>query len=137
MASLVPEYHAQGANTDTIIVAVEDAWNAWPLVKEGFESRLPIKRATLNNKTRNPVVVDALPVEYVLSTSPRSRNRQDKSLHWFRNPYAVLYLVLCELEGRFRVLMSSDKLLGHPMDTFPADSAGHAARTCTPSALTA
>lgn len=71
----------------------------WPLIKEGFEERLPFKRAFLNNKTRNPVLVDELPVEYILTTDARIRSRfpQEQSLFWFREPYATVVLVTCEV----------------------------------------
>lgn len=79
--------------------AVEDVSDLWPLVKKDFEERLPFKKAFLNNKTRNPVFVDELPVEYILTTDARIRSRfpQEQSLFWFREPYATVVLVTCEV----------------------------------------
>lgn len=71
----------------------------WPLVKEGFEKRLPFKRATLNNKTRNPVTVDNLPAEFILASDQRVRSRflPEQPLFWFKEPYATVVLVTCEV----------------------------------------
>lgn len=71
----------------------------WPTVKGEFEERLPFKRACLNNKTRNPVFVEKLHAEYILTTDSRLRSRfpQEQSLFWFREPYATIVLVTCEV----------------------------------------
>lgn len=71
----------------------------WPTTKDAFESRLPLKRASLNNKTRNPVFVENLPAEFILTTDIRLRTRfpQEQSLFWFREPYATIILVTCEV----------------------------------------
>jgi len=78
---------------------VEDVSDLWPTVKPAFEGRSPFKRATLNNKTRNPVFVDALPAEFILTTDSRLRSRfpQEQFLFWFREPYATVVLVTCEV----------------------------------------
>lgn len=80
-------------------ISVEDVSDLWPTVKKGFEERLPFKRASLNNKTRNPVLVDELPAEFILTTDARLRSRfpQEQSLFWFREPYATIVLVTCEV----------------------------------------
>lgn len=79
--------------------SVEDVSDLWPTVKPAFEARLPFKRATLNNKTRNPVFVDTLPAEFILTTDSRLRSRfpQEQFLFWFREPYATVVLVTCEV----------------------------------------
>lgn len=86
--------------------AVEDVSDLWPLVKKGFEDHLPFKKAFLNNKTRNPVLVDELPAEYILTTDSRLRSRfpQEQSLFWFREPYATVVLVSCEVGSIFNFL---------------------------------
>jgi len=73
----------------------------WPDVKDLFESRLPFRRAGLNNKTRNPVFVENLPAEFILTTDSRLRSRfpQEQSLFWFREPYATVVLVTCEVRN--------------------------------------
>lgn len=78
---------------------VEDVSDLWPTVKNSFEERLPFKRACLNNKTRNPVFVENLPAEFILTTDARLRSRfpQEQYLFWFREPYATLVLVTCEV----------------------------------------
>ncbi|RVW36482.1 Trafficking protein particle complex II-specific subunit 130-like [Vitis vinifera] len=86
--------------------SVEDVSDLWPAVKKGFEERLPFKRACLNNKTRNPVFVEKLAAEFILTTDPRLRSRfpQEQLLFWFREPYATVVLVSCEqpsLEAEF------------------------------------
>lgn len=80
---------------------VEDVSDLWPTVKTGFEERLPFTRACLNNKTRNPVFVEKLPLEFILTTDSRLRSRfpQEQSLFWFREPYATVVLVTCEVTG--------------------------------------
>lgn len=87
--------------------AVEDVSDLWPLIKKDFEERLPFKKAFLNNKTRNPVFVDELPVEYILTTDARIRSRfpQEQSLFWFREPYATVVLVTCEVPCHILFLM--------------------------------
>ena len=57
-------------------------------------------KACLNNKTRNPVFLDKLPAEYILTTDSRLRSRfpQEQSLFWFREPYATVVLVTCEVK---------------------------------------
>lgn len=79
--------------------SVEDVSDLWPTVKSAFEVRLPFRRASLNNKTRNPVNVDKLPAEYILTTDARLRSRfpQEQLLFWFREPYASIVLVTCEV----------------------------------------
>lgn len=68
-------------------------------MKNGFEERLPFKRAFLNNKTRNLVSVDKLSAEFILTTDARLRSRfpQEQYLFWFREPYATVVLVTCEV----------------------------------------
>lgn len=75
-------------------------------MKNGFEERLPFKRACLNNKTRNPVLVDKLPAEFILTTDARLRSRfpQEQYLFWFREPYATVVLVTCEVTKGLIVL---------------------------------
>lgn len=79
--------------------AVEDVSDLWPTVKRGFDERLPFKRACLNNKTRNLVFVEKLPAEFILTTDSRLRSRfpQEQLLFWFREPYATVVLVTCEV----------------------------------------
>lgn len=71
----------------------------WPTVKPAFEARLPFKRASLNNKARNAVLVEKLPAEFILTTDSRLRSRfpQEQLLFWFREPYATVVLVTCEV----------------------------------------
>lgn len=78
---------------------MEDVSDLWPTVKPAFEARLPFKRASLNNKTRNPVLVEKLPAEFILTTDSRLRSRfpQEQLLFWFREPYATVVLVTCEV----------------------------------------
>lgn len=78
---------------------VEDVSDLWPTVKTAFEERSPFKRACLNNKTRNPVFVETLPAEFILTTDSRLRSRfpQEQLLFWFREPYATVILVTCEV----------------------------------------
>ena len=80
-------------------VSVEDVSDLWPTVKSGFEEQLPFKRASLNNKTRNSVFVENLTSEFILTTDSRLRSRfpLEQSLFWFREPYATVVLVTCEV----------------------------------------
>ncbi|KAI5640610.1 hypothetical protein M9H77_00222 [Catharanthus roseus] len=119
MANFLAQFQSIKNTFDHIIVAVEDVSDLWPLVKKEFEERLPFKRAFLNNKTRNPVLVDELPVEYILTTDARIRSRfpQEQSLFWFREPYATLVLVTCEdldeyktiLKPRLKLIVQNDE----------------------------
>jgi len=80
-------------------LAVEDVSDLWLNVKESFERRVPVKKACLNNKARNPVFVDDLPAEFIQTTDSRLRSRfpQEQYLFWFREPYATVVLVTCEV----------------------------------------
>lgn len=82
-------------------IPVEDVSDLWPNVKNLFDERLPFKRACLNNKTRNPVYLEKLPAEYILTTDSRLRSRfpQEQSLFWFREPYATVVLVTCDVRN--------------------------------------
>ncbi|XWS27962.1 hypothetical protein CRYUN_Cryun25bG0025300 [Craigia yunnanensis] len=88
-------------------VTVEDVSDLWPTVKNSFEERLPFKRASLNNKTRNPVFLENLPAEFILTTDARLRSRfpQEQYLFWFREPYATLVLVTCEDLDEFKTIL--------------------------------
>ncbi|XP_057797285.1 trafficking protein particle complex II-specific subunit 130 homolog isoform X2 [Salvia miltiorrhiza] len=107
MASFLPQFQSIKSSFDHIVLSVEDVSDLWPTVKKGFEERLPFKRASLNNKTRNPVLVDELPAEFILTTDARLRSRfpQEQSLFWFREPYATIVLVTCEDLDEFKNIL--------------------------------
>ncbi|KAG8364976.1 hypothetical protein BUALT_Bualt18G0054500 [Buddleja alternifolia] len=100
MASFLPQFQSIKTSSDHVVLAVEDVSDLWPVIKKGFEERLPFKRVSLNNKTRNPVLVDELPAEFILTTDARLRSRfpQEQALFWFREPYATIVLVTCEVK---------------------------------------
>jgi hypothetical protein len=87
------------SHVDLPFVTVEDVSDLWLNVKESFERRVPVKKACLNNKARNPVFVDNLPAEFIQTTDSRLRSRfpQEQYLFWFREPYATVVLVTCEV----------------------------------------
>ncbi|PHT43769.1 Trafficking protein particle complex II-specific subunit -like protein [Capsicum baccatum] len=107
MANFLAQFQSIKTTCDHLVIAVEDVSDLWPVVKKGFEDHLPFKRAFLNNKTRNPVLVDALPAEYILTTDSRLRSRfpQEQSLFWFREPYATVVLVSCEDLDEFKTIL--------------------------------
>lgn len=107
MANFLAQFQSIKNSFDHVIVAVEDVSDLWPLIKKDFEERLPFKKAFLNNKTRNPVFIDELPVEYILTTDARIRSRfpQEQSLFWFREPYATVVLVTCEDLDEFKTIL--------------------------------
>ncbi|KAL5972557.1 hypothetical protein ACLOJK_039361 [Asimina triloba] len=107
MANYLAQFQTIKSACDHLIIAVEDVSDLWPLVKEGFEERLPFKKASLNNKTRNPVTVEKLPAEFILTTDARLRSRfpQEQSLFWFREPYATVVLVTCEDLDEFKTIL--------------------------------
>ncbi|XP_060190258.1 trafficking protein particle complex II-specific subunit 130 homolog isoform X1 [Lycium barbarum] len=107
MANFLAQFQSIKTTCDHVVIAVEDVSDLWPLVKKGFEDHLPFKRAFLNNKTRNPVLVDELPAEYILTTDSRLRSRfpQEQSLFWFREPYATVVLVSCEDLDEFKTIL--------------------------------
>ncbi|CAH9083216.1 unnamed protein product [Cuscuta epithymum] len=107
MANFLPQFQSIKNTFDHIVIAVEDVTDLWPLVRNEFEERFPFKRALLNNKTRNPVIVDEFRAEYVLTTDSRLRSRfpQEQSLFWFREPYATLVLVTCEDLDEFKTIL--------------------------------
>ncbi|XP_059283854.1 trafficking protein particle complex II-specific subunit 130 homolog isoform X1 [Lycium ferocissimum] len=107
MANFLAQFQSIKTTCDHVVIAVEDVSDLWPLVQKGFEDHLPFKRAFLNNKTRNPVLVDELPAEYILTTDSRLRSRfpQEQSLFWFREPYATVVLVSCEDLDEFKTIL--------------------------------
>ncbi|XP_010278302.1 PREDICTED: trafficking protein particle complex II-specific subunit 130 homolog isoform X2 [Nelumbo nucifera] len=119
MANYLVQFQTIKNACDHLIIAVEDVSDLWPIVKGGFEARLPFKRASLNNKTRNPVYVEKLPAEFILTTDSRLRSRypQEQSVFWFREPYATVVLVTCEdldefkniLKPRLKLIVQNDE----------------------------
>ncbi|XP_076905262.1 trafficking protein particle complex II-specific subunit 130 homolog [Bidens hawaiensis] len=107
MANFLAQFLSIKNSCERVVIAVEDVSDLWPLVKKGFEERLPFKRATLNNKTRNPVFVENLPAEFILTTDARLRSRfpQEQLLFSFREPYATVVLVTCEDLDEFKTIL--------------------------------
>ncbi|KAK6934303.1 TRAPP II complex TRAPPC10, C-terminal [Dillenia turbinata] len=107
MANYLAQFQTIKNSCDHLIIAVEDVSDLWPIVKNGFEERSPFKRACLNNKTRNPVFVENLPAEFILTTDARLRSRfpQEQSIFWFREPYATVVLVTCEDLDEFKTIL--------------------------------
>ncbi|XP_038974112.1 trafficking protein particle complex II-specific subunit 130 homolog [Phoenix dactylifera] len=107
MANYLAQFQTIKSSCDRLIIAVEDVSDLWPSVKEGFEERLPLKKACLNNKTRNPVYVEKLLAEFILTTDARLRSRfpQEQSVFWFREPYATIILVTCEDLDEFKTII--------------------------------
>ncbi|KAG1661690.1 hypothetical protein FOA52_001967 [Chlamydomonas sp. UWO 241] len=80
------------------LVAIEELGQTglWASVKEIFESRLPLQRVALENKLGNPVLVDRLPAQYVLSADKRVMRLKPfahSASVWFRIPFAHVILV--------------------------------------------
>ncbi|XP_021726056.1 trafficking protein particle complex II-specific subunit 130 homolog isoform X1 [Chenopodium quinoa] len=107
MANYLAQFQAIKNTCDHLVIAVEDVSDLWPNVKNLFEERLPFKKACLNNKTRNPVFLEKLPAEYILTTDSRLRSRfpQEQSLFWFREQYATVVLVTCEDLDEFKSIL--------------------------------
>ncbi|CAN6842044.1 unnamed protein product [Brassica oleracea var. botrytis] len=119
MANYLAQFQTIKNSCDRIVAAVEDVSDLWPTVKELFEQHQPLKRAVLTNKTRNPVLVENLPVEFILTTDARLRSRfpHEQYLYWFREPYATIVLVTCEdldefkniLKPRLKLIVQNDE----------------------------
>ncbi|CAI9756874.1 unnamed protein product [Fraxinus pennsylvanica] len=107
MANLLAQFQSIKSSCDRLVIAVEDVNDLWPDLKKEFEERLPFKRVFLNNKTRNPVTVDGLPADFILTTDARLRSRfpQEQLLFWFREPYATIVLVTCEDLDEFKTIL--------------------------------
>ncbi|KAF7836757.1 trafficking protein particle complex II-specific subunit 130-like protein [Senna tora] len=107
MANFLAQFQTIKNTSDRLVIAVEDVSDLWPTIKTAFEERLPFKRACLNNKTRNPVFVETLPAEFILTTDSRLRSRfpQEQLLFWFREPYATIVLVTCEDLDEFKTIL--------------------------------
>lgn len=107
MANYLAQFQTIKSSCDRLIIAVEDVSDLWPSVKDGFEERLPLKKACLNNKTRNPVNVEKLQAEFILTTDARLRSRfpQEQSVFWFRESYATIVLVTCEDLDEFKTIL--------------------------------
>lgn len=118
MANYLAQFQTIKSTCDRLVIAVEDVNDLWPMVKGAFEERLPFKNACLNNKTRNPVTVEKLSAEFILTRDSRLRSRypQEQSLFWFREPYATVILVTCEdldeykgiLKPRLKLIVQND-----------------------------
>ncbi|KAJ4845232.1 hypothetical protein Tsubulata_003832 [Turnera subulata] len=119
MANYLAQFQAIKSASNNIVIALEDVSDLWPTIKDTFEQRSPFQRASLNNKTRNPVFVDNLPADFILTTDARLRSRfpQEQSLFWFREPYATVILVTCEdldefkniLKPRLKMIVQNDE----------------------------
>ncbi|KAL3695593.1 hypothetical protein R1sor_009669 [Riccia sorocarpa] len=107
MASSLSQFQMMKSASDRLVVAIEDVSDLWPVVRENFEARVPLRRVILNNKARNPVLVEKLPVEYILTTDARLRGRTplEQSPFWFRHPYASVVLVACEDLDEYKQLL--------------------------------
>ncbi|WCJ32139.1 hypothetical protein M5689_013579 [Euphorbia peplus] len=107
MANYLAQFQTIKNACDHLVVAVEDVSDLWPTIKDRFVERLPFKRASLNNKTRNSVFLENLPAEFILTTDARLRSRfpQEQSLFWFREPYATVVLVTCEDLDEFKSIL--------------------------------
>ncbi|KAK9131667.1 hypothetical protein Scep_011195 [Stephania cephalantha] len=107
MASFLAQFQSIKTSFDRLIISVEDVSDLWHMVKDEFERRLPFKRACLNSKTHNPVYVEKLPAEFILTTDSRLRSRfpQEQSFFWFREPYATVVLVTCEDLDEFKTIL--------------------------------
>ncbi|XVE50362.1 hypothetical protein DITRI_Ditri01bG0156400 [Diplodiscus trichospermus] len=107
MANYLAQFQTIKNSCDHLGFAVEDVGDLWPTVRKSFEEQLPFKRVSLNNKTRNPVFVENLPAEFILTTDARLRSRfpQEQYLFWFREPYATLVLVTCEDLDEFKTIL--------------------------------
>ncbi|XP_057450718.1 trafficking protein particle complex II-specific subunit 130 homolog isoform X2 [Lotus japonicus] len=107
MANFLAQFQTIKNSSDRLVISVEDVSDLWPTVKPAFEARLPFKKASLNNKTRNPVLVETLPAEFILTTDSRLRSRfpQEQLLFWFREPYATVVLVTCEDLDEFKTIL--------------------------------
>lgn len=95
------------SSSERLVVAIEDVNDLWPVVKEGFEARVPFRKACLNSKARNSVILDKLPVEYILTTDSRLRSRipQEQTPFWFHEPYAIVVLVTCEDLDEYKTIL--------------------------------
>lgn len=98
MANSLSQFQTIKNSTNRLVISAEDVSDLWPTVKPAFEARLPFKRAILNNKARNPVLVEKLSAEFILITDSRLRSQfpQEQLLCCFREPYATVVLVTCE-----------------------------------------
>uniref|UniRef100_M8B821 Trafficking protein particle complex subunit 10 n=1 Tax=Aegilops tauschii TaxID=37682 RepID=M8B821_AEGTA len=107
MANYLAQFQTIKSSSDRIVIAVEDVSDLWLNVKDSFEQRLPVKKACLNNKARNPVLVENLPAEFIQTTDSRLRSRfpQEQYLFWFREPYATVVLVTCEDLDEFKTIL--------------------------------
>ncbi|KAL9257685.1 Trafficking protein particle complex II-specific subunit 130-like protein [Drosera capensis] len=107
MANLLAQFQSIKSSSNHLVIAVEDVSDLWPIVKNKFEEQLPFKKACLNNKTRNPVYLERLPAEFILTTDARLRSRfpQDQILFWFRDPYATVVLITCEDLDEFKTIL--------------------------------
>ncbi|KAE9585215.1 hypothetical protein Lal_00017845 [Lupinus albus] len=107
MSNFFSQFQSIKNTADRLVISVEDVSDLWPTVKDAFEARLPFKRASLNNKTRNLVFVEQLPAEFILTTDSRLRSRfpQEQLLFWFREPYATVVLVTCEDLDEFKTIL--------------------------------
>lgn len=103
----IPADNNMQNSTNRLVILVEDVSDLWPTVKPAFEARLPFKRVSLNNKVRNPVLVEKLSVQFILTIDSRLRSRfpQEQLLFWFRESYATVVLVTCKDLDEFKTIL--------------------------------
>ncbi|MCO5599498.1 hypothetical protein L7F22_053603 [Adiantum nelumboides] len=129
MAALLTHLQSMKNSAHRLVVAIEDVNDLWPIVKEGFEARVPFRKACLNSKARNLIILEKLPVEYILTTDSRLRSRlpQEQTAFWFQEPYAIVVLVTCEkgYESFFGYRMDGNKEEGSSSEDRQPISTAH------------
>eukprot|EP00899_Mesostigma_viride_P024193 jgi/Mesvir1/4959/Mv11451-RA.1 len=82
-----------------MLVCVEDLDGLWPWLRPQIEARVPLRGVILSNKYHRSALVDRLPLEFVTSADRRVTwllERAHDPVHWFRIPYAKIYLITCQ-----------------------------------------
>ncbi|KAH7289351.1 hypothetical protein KP509_31G071500 [Ceratopteris richardii] len=107
MATFLAHYQSIKKSAQRLVVAIADVNDLWPTVKEGFEARVPFRKACLNSKFQNSVILDKLPVEYILTTDSRLRSRtpQEQNAFCFQEPFAMVVLVTCEDLEEYKTIL--------------------------------
>ncbi|KAG0578331.1 hypothetical protein KC19_4G014800 [Ceratodon purpureus] len=105
----LPQPAVAKKSPERLIVAIEDVNDLWESIRGNLEARVPFKKASLNNKARNLVLVDKLVVEFVQTTDARLRRglpgEQSLLSYGFRRPYAWLIVVTCDDLDEYKNLL--------------------------------
>lgn len=103
----------------------------WAAVREGIETRLPLRSVGLNNKAGNSVSVDRLNIQFLSFQDPRVlrfRPFAHSPVTWFRIPFVHIIVVSPADINEYRAV--TRKAIADAVANLEKDWAGESAAAC-------